>query len=351
MSEPEGKTAKPQRRAKRSVSYPNEVLLGLFYVQRYRFLKIDQFARAAGMKPSAAAEALRSLKTAGWVDTFGGVPTEGRGRLPTVYYLKRKGWEGLRREMPEELVGPYREVHTEATWRSRMEHREKLIDCMIALEVGVRARPYLDLVRVMLEYKMTTTEEHGTQRETTDWFGNNERIIPDAAFILRDLRDKLPRLYLFEVDMGTETITSQIRKDASYTLEHRLRQYDRYLSSDAFLKKYSALGEFAGALVLFVTTTASRVEKLRVIPCMLPEQYKTIYRFNTIERVTENFFNVEWRVRSASDGSGYRIAREENEGPREARPVQGDTRDGHRQGQVRAHGPGRTDPRGVAKPR
>ena len=37
-------------------------LLGLFFIQRYRFLTIDQFARAAGMKRPAASDQLRALE-------------------------------------------------------------------------------------------------------------------------------------------------------------------------------------------------------------------------------------------------------------------------------------------------
>ena len=36
-------------------------ILGLFFIQRYRFLTVDQFARAAGLKRSTAASQLRLL--------------------------------------------------------------------------------------------------------------------------------------------------------------------------------------------------------------------------------------------------------------------------------------------------
>ena len=43
--------------------------LGLFFIQRYRFLTIDQFARAAELKRSTASEQLRMLERHGLLTT------------------------------------------------------------------------------------------------------------------------------------------------------------------------------------------------------------------------------------------------------------------------------------------
>jgi hypothetical protein len=42
----------------RGMTLTDGAILGLFFVQRYRFLTIEQFARAAGMKRAAASDQL-----------------------------------------------------------------------------------------------------------------------------------------------------------------------------------------------------------------------------------------------------------------------------------------------------
>src|SRR5215213_6389662 len=130
-------------------------VLGLFYIQRYRFLTITQVARAAELSFDHTAEVLRGLEQHEVVGHFGHVRIPGHGKTPKAYFLKRKGWELLRREsdIPDELLGPYVEAHQEATWSPQMYHRLRLLDLIIALEVGARARPHINLVRTFVEYR------------------------------------------------------------------------------------------------------------------------------------------------------------------------------------------------------
>jgi DNA-binding transcriptional regulator GbsR (MarR family) len=60
------------------------VVLGLFFVQRYRFLTIDQFARAAGMHRDTASRQLRSLELRGVLSHFGNACLPGHG-VPRKY--------------------------------------------------------------------------------------------------------------------------------------------------------------------------------------------------------------------------------------------------------------------------
>jgi hypothetical protein len=87
-------------------------LVGLYFIQRYRFLTIVQFARAAGLKPSFSAELLRSLEARHFLGYFGNVGMRGHGKTPKVYYLTRKGFELLRREsdIPDEVLGTFKET-------------------------------------------------------------------------------------------------------------------------------------------------------------------------------------------------------------------------------------------------
>jgi hypothetical protein len=147
-----------------------QIGLGLFFIQRYRFLTIDQFARASGMRRESAANQLRSLQTAGLLGHFGNTGLSGMGKTPKVYFLTRRGWELLRREcgIPDELIGPYREIHTEAKWSPVMYHRLRTVDCMISAEIAVRNRERLSVVQTFLEYRRIR-KQGMYLRETTDF--------------------------------------------------------------------------------------------------------------------------------------------------------------------------------------
>ena len=70
-----------------------QMAVGLYYVQRYRFLTIKQFARAAGLKHASASDQLRSLELGGLLGHFGNTGHPGYGKTPKAYFLTRKGWE------------------------------------------------------------------------------------------------------------------------------------------------------------------------------------------------------------------------------------------------------------------
>ena len=103
-------------RAKLLTLSPSTVL-GLFFLQRYRFLTITQFAKAAGLSFDHAADVLRRLELHGMLGHFGFVRIPGHGKTPKAYYLKRRGWELLRREsdIPDEFLGPFVQTHLEAS--------------------------------------------------------------------------------------------------------------------------------------------------------------------------------------------------------------------------------------------
>jgi hypothetical protein len=111
--------------ARRDLTLTDSAAIGLFYIQRYQFLTIDQFTRAASMKRPAASEQLRELERHGILGHFGNIGMPGIGKTPKVYFLKRKGWELLTREsgIPPELIGTYKETHVEAKWSPQMFDR------------------------------------------------------------------------------------------------------------------------------------------------------------------------------------------------------------------------------------
>ena len=192
--------------------------LGLFFIQRYRFLTIDQFARAAELKRSTASDQLRMLERHGLLGHFGNTGLAGHGKTPKAYFLTRKGWEILSREsdIPPELIGTHKEIHVEARWSPQMYHRLHTVDLMISAEVAVRARPQLSMVRTFIEYRRMKRGAH-IARETTDYVAAEEttenRIVPDAAFVMENIESKKRGLFFVEMDMATERIVSRITRD------------------------------------------------------------------------------------------------------------------------------------------
>ena len=243
-------------------------LAGLFFIQRYRFLTTPQYARATGLHYSTAAAQLRQFARVGILGFFGNTRLAGNGKTPKAYYLTRRGWELLREEsdIPPELVGTYKEVKVEARWAPQMYHRLATVDLLIALEVAVRKRAHLAIVQIFLEYRrlkranqiISETMDYVDAQETPD-----NKIIPDAAFILENSATKRRALFFVEMDMATERIISASPLSAQTTLYRKFSQYDRYLKSFRYAKTYQEFGEFRAFTMLFVTLKEARIENIR----------------------------------------------------------------------------------------
>lgn len=136
----------------RGLTLTNASILGLFFIQRYRFLTIDQFARAAGLKRSGASDQLRQLERHGVLGHFGNVGIRGYGKTPKVYFLKRKGYELLLREsdIPPEMIGSFKEANVDTRWSPQMYHRLHTVDLLVATEVSVRHRENLNLTKTFI---------------------------------------------------------------------------------------------------------------------------------------------------------------------------------------------------------
>lgn len=79
----------------KSLNVTAEAAIGLFFIQRYRFLTIDQYARIAGLNRITASHQLRFFELGGMLGHFGNTALAGHGKTPKVYYLTRKGFELL----------------------------------------------------------------------------------------------------------------------------------------------------------------------------------------------------------------------------------------------------------------
>lgn len=288
-------------------------LLGLFFIQRYRFLTVSQFARVVGMHADTAYKQLRALELHRILGHFGNISIPGHGGVPKVYFLTRKGFEMLSREsdIPPEMIGSYKEVHVEARWSPQMYHRLRIVDLMTAVEVAVRGKPHLSMVQTFLEYRRV---KRGTRiaRETTDYIDDpipENRIVPDAAFVLENLDRGKRGLFFLEMDMGTERIVSSIISDARITLRHKIERYDRYLRSGRFVETYARWGTFGFFTLLFVTQTDERVENIRREVADLPQDLAQYYRFTTFERAMADFLGPVWKSRASRDTNLYPLVR------------------------------------------
>ncbi|HVI80234.1 MAG TPA: replication-relaxation family protein [Candidatus Acidoferrum sp.] len=298
----------------RNLTLTDGSILGLFFMQRYRFLTISQFARVADLKKSTASSQLLMLERYGLLSHFGNTGLVGHGKTPKVYFLTRKGYEILLREsdIPPELIGHHKEIHVQSRWSPQMYHRLQTVDVMVSAECAVRSRPHLSMVATFLEYRRA---KRGTKvaREATDYVASEEtgenRIIPDAAFILGNIETKKRRLYFIEMDMGTERIVSLILRDSRITVHHKFLQYDRYLQSKRYAQTYAQHGEFVSFVLLFVTTSEERIENIRRELEDLPAELANYYRLATFDAAMGDLLGQIWKSRLNSDKTVYSLVR------------------------------------------
>ena len=112
--------------------------------------------------------------------------------------------------------------------------------------------------------------------ETMDYVGTPEsaenKIIPDAAFILENVQTKKRALFFLEMDMATERIITASPFNKQTSLHRKFYQYDRYLKSFRYTKTYQEFGEFRLFLMLFVTLQEARIENIRRELADLPDE-------------------------------------------------------------------------------
>ena len=290
------------------LSLSEKPLRGLFYIYKYRFLSISQFAHVSGLSRYHAAEILRKLERIAAVGFFGNTPVAGAGRTPKVYYLRKKGYGFLNDETAFEL-DKFVEPNFELSWTPQMFHRLALLDLFIALEVAVGASPHLELVKVFLEYRRVAPSYY---RETSDYvsgeFVAENRIVPDGAFILGNRESGEQGLFFVEIDMGSERISAPKSRDQRSTIRGKLSQYDRYLTSGRFAETYKSQGEFRYFLMLFVTPSMERIANIREdASAHLSGKLHSYYRFSTVDEARVDFLGSIWASRNPSDSVRYAL--------------------------------------------
>jgi hypothetical protein len=215
--------------------------------------------------------------------------------------------------IPEELLGAHKEVKTEASWSPQMYHRLRTIDLLIALELAVRKRPHLALVQTFLEYRRRKRGERIVP-ETSDYVDAEEsgenKIIPDAAYILENRETRRRALFFVEMDMGTERITTAFIGNKQTVLHQKFSQYDRYLKSFRYTKTYAEYGEFRSFTLLFVTLQEARIENTRRELLDLPQELAGYYRLTTFDEAMGDFLGAIWKSWLATDAARYALVRE-----------------------------------------
>jgi hypothetical protein len=277
---------------------------GFSCMQQYRFLTIPQFARIANVTYDYAARVLGEMERRRVLGYFGYTSIPGQGRTPKVYYLKRRGYEYLVSESEGDAleIGAFHDVHKEFSWTPQMYHRLRLLDCFIALEIAVRDRPHLELIKTFLEYRRIK----GTHaRETTDYVAappiSENRIVPDGAFVLGNRDTGRRGLFFLEMDMGTERITAPGSADQRATIKGKFEQYDRYLTSGRFVQTYETLGDFRFFVLLFVTTLPERIDNIRQAVANLSQNLHQYSHLATLEAAQADFVGPVWKSRDLKD--------------------------------------------------
>jgi hypothetical protein len=109
------------------------------------------------------------------------------------------------------------------------------------------------------------------------------------------------------VDRGTERLTTEQSDADIATFTGKLAQYDRYLASGRSRDRYARLGAFDGFHVLIITLSDARIANMRKAANVLPANFHHLYRFSTLERVSQNILHGGWLNRDHADPSTHKL--------------------------------------------
>lgn len=281
------------------------ILAGLQYLYHFRSLTIAQYARLVGLSHNHAGQQLRVLELHQLVSHYGNVGLRGHGKTPKVYYLTRKGYGVLVEEADFPPAG-WKPAYAPHRWSPKMYHRLAVVDFLVAVHAAVRSHPTIILARDYLETRREFRDGR-QQRETYDLITPPDtpenRIIPDAAFILANAQTGRRALFLVEVDRGTEPIAPATLASRTASYSHKLAQYARYLQQGSYREKY---GDFPHFVLLTATTTDRRLEHLRA---QTPAPCARVFLFTTLERALTDPLAPIWQSGDPSDTRRHPIVR------------------------------------------
>jgi len=288
----------------------------LRFIHQYRYLTVKQVATVVGLKEKSVSELLLRLARHKLLAWFGNTGTYGYGKTPKVYYLTKTGHRVLSVELEAtgEALRAYRAINMNSRWSPKMKHRVATLDVMMALERGVQDRSgEYALAATLLEYRR---QKVGGKwgGETVDYVAAPEtaatRIVPDAGFVLENVGSGRRKLFLLEVDLGTETIVPGGTRVVGQSFREKIEKYDTYLTGGRFRERYAMLGEFQHFVLLTVTSSENRMANMRRALSDMPASLHQFYRFSKLDVVCTSFFHSSWRGRSSADQAAYSLIKE-----------------------------------------
>ncbi len=287
-------------------------LKALHFIYRYRYLTVAQVAGVTGLRPKSTSEMLLRLERQKLLGFFGNTGIRGYGKTPKVYFLTKGGHAILRDEgaFLGLEVGDYKPINITSRWSPQMYHRLATLDVLLSLERACMGLADYALPVTFVEYRREKAKD-AWAGETTDFVSDahtpENRIVPDAGFVLENQVSRQRALFLIEVDRGTERQVTQIPAAVVQSFKHKIGQYDRYLKGGKFKARYAPWGQFSHFVLLVITAGPGRVENMRRSLSDLPREYHQFYRFSTQDAVVANFFHGQWKGRSASDQQDYQL--------------------------------------------
>lgn len=294
------------------LSVTEVTLRALSAICAYRYLTVAQVATICGTRPKSTSEMLLRLERERLLDHFGNVGIRGYGKTPKVYFITKRG-HALLTEEQEALglsVHPYTQVNVSTRWSPMMYHRLATLDVLSYIERDCGQLREYSLLGTLAECRREKFKGRW-RKETTDFVAPGgdpaDKIIPDAGFALEHRASSKRALFLIEVDRGTERLTT-IQSDAEIaTFTNKLVQYDRYLQSGRIKERYPQFGQFSGFHVLVITTSDTRIANMRQASQSLPADFHHLYRFSTLDHVSQNFLHDGWLSRDHADHSTYSL--------------------------------------------
>ena len=257
-----------------------------------RLLKTAQFAKTTGLTVKHAGHILRDLRHYGYVDHTGGGVILGGGRTPQIWFLTKLGWHYFTEITGLEL-SPFVQAQPIRAWPQTMPHRLATVDIFLSLQCAMKNSGVADIKYWAFDFRTVDTET-GRRKETTDFLGKTQtkKIIPDAAFhVVR--QDGHEALMFLETDMGTEGTNT--RSTTNTSLIAKFKAYDHYLKTRGFRAKYRPWGRFEAFLLLFVTTTKARIDRIIGRTTDKLGQIKSLILFTTHEAlVTDPLGKIWW---------------------------------------------------------
>lgn len=267
----------------------------------YRYLAVSQIQRKYFPSPQTAYRRLKILGDEGFISGFS-IPNINE----TIYHVTRKGMQ----QFSENTSSTSPKVIRPPSDYYFMRHLLAINDFRIALEESC--------VKSGIQLKWFIADYHGTRAlsgepvkslraSVQDKLSRNELIshTPDGAFLLE--KQGKHALFFLEIDRSTEVI-SDLRKGVLKTILYYVNcliQGQSTLSS-----YYSEMKSSRAFRVLFVTTSATRIDNMRmaVSESIPPTKATRFVWLTTFDKVSEQgTFGHIWMSADKDDSQVYYI--------------------------------------------